>query len=413
MATGSSASVIPFNRRVGDRARLKSVALLTFVPAVLYAIYFADASSFPTTYALARTSRANDTIIILSPYVALSSAWEMLTVRRLWGIVSLGRPFWQVVTARLQLTLVTGLVSLFLCYVLFLGGRQIPANGVAFLAISIASILAWTLFGAALSLVVGPTVSLPLSALIPFLAISFPQSQGPLWVRHLTGYLSDCCSSSQVLDRRAVVGSLVALSLLTVISSSVILLRLAPSPRVARQRLAVGGLATVLAMISGALVAAPVADMGPLPTVTRPERELTCRAEVCLWPETTNFFVSNRKSLRVVENGWQHLGLELPMKRRVAPVETSSALGLAVASTNRTEVLSSMISLYPRAVSGCADKYATQSADTALDQLSYLLALEVGVSPAAARSSYLLLATEPTPVRTQSATLLRISRGCK
>ena len=362
------------SRRLGDRTRLRSAAAVLWVPAVAFAVFFvsANATGWATNYPLAAASQANDGVVIIGPYVAVAAAWEMGALRTLWGQLPVRRSWWRVLAGRLGLVIGSGLAAMLSLYAVF-GHLTVLIDfpGWSFPVISLISVMCWSLFGAALALIFRPLVALPVAVFVPFLVVSLPQGWSPLWLRHLNGYLSDCCSTSDVLDPRAVTASVGFLGAIAVCSLAVIAVRLVHDPRQATATAAIALAVAGAAAVGARSLIYPASNLGPLPTAMRPLAQLRCTNDVCLWPEDAIYRAANQTGWGQVQASWRALGLPLKATR-IGPVTTTTLLGVTVTTDSADQVRGSMASLLPRALVGCQDDYTNQSRNDALADLAYL-----------------------------------------
>lgn len=374
LATGHGPVPAGVARRPGDRSRLRSAAVLLWVPAVAFALFFvsANATGWASNYPLAAASQANDGVVIIGPYVALAAAWEMGALRSLWGRLPVRRPWWRVLSGRLALVIGCGLAAMATLYGV-LGHLTLLTDfpGWSLPLISVISVLCWSLAGAAVALIFRPLIALPLALIAPFLVISLPQGWSPLWLRHLNGYLSDCCSTTDVLDSRAVTASLGFLAAIAVCALAVIAVRLVHDPRDAPATAAVALAVTGGAVLGAWALITPASHLGPLPTTTRPLTQLDCAHDVCLWPEDKIYRDANETGWDQVQSSWRALGLPLKTTR-IGPVTTPTLLGVTVTTDSTDQVRASMASLLPRALLGCQDDYTDQNRNDVLAELAYL-----------------------------------------
>lgn len=377
-------------RRRGDRSRFRSAAVVLFLPTLLLSLYWVDATwAIPPfanlPYAPALSTEANSSIVIVAPYVAVAAAWEMGALRTVWGRLVVKRSWGQVVLGRLGLVVGCGVAAIALAYAL-VGGttflRHAPDPGL--LVVSVVSVTAWTAFGAALALVFRSLVALPLALIAPFLVLSLPQGWEPLWVRHVNGYVSDCCRTSEVLDYRAVQASLAFLLALLMCAGAVIAVRLAQSATQARRVAWVGAVGAGVALAVAAAAIAPVTQLGAVPTVQRPLALLQCSGELCLWPEDAPARVANETAWSNVKGIWTGLGLPLPTTR-ISPVVGPGVIAVATSSSDVEQATVSIATLLPRQLTGCPDDYSQPSRDEALSRLGYLV-LSLAAPEAAAQT---------------------------
>ena len=133
--------------------------------------------------------------------------------------------------------------------------------------------------GYTLGLALPATVALPLAPVATWFCLVYPGAIEPLWLRHLTGYFSECC----LIDTRPAPAAIAAPILvgLGLLGASWL-----TWSRIARSMRAGGAVVIVGAAL--ALGAVLVSDLGASPTVARDPSELLCRGttpRVCLWPE--------------------------------------------------------------------------------------------------------------------------------
>lgn len=401
-------------RRPADRSRLRSAAVVLPLPALVVTAYYIGASwavaPFSNRpYSPALATEANSSIVVIGPYLALAAAWEMGALRAVYGRLVIRRSWLRVAVGRLSLVVGCGVASMALVYVVVGGPTFLSHPPVAGLVlVSACGVLAWTSLGAALGLVLRPFVALPLALLTRFLALSLPQGWQTLWIRHVNGYISDCCSPGEVLDHRAVQASVAFLLALLVCSGAAIAVRLAPTVRDARRAAGLGAL-TALVSVAAALVAiAPVVRLGAVPTLPRSTASLRRTDQVCLWPEDTPARAANAAAWRSVQGTWARLRLPLPVTR-IAPVALPGALGLATSSMDEQAATVSISTALPRQLSGCGDDYSDQARDQALDRLGYLV-LSLSAPQAATQAAR---PDGPLPAAADAPALWAASQGCR
>lgn len=401
-------------RRHGDRSRLRSAAVVLFLPTLLLTLYWVGATwavapfaNLP--YAPALATEANSSVVIVGPYVAVAAAWEMGALRAVWGRLVVNRSWIQVVLGRLGLVVGCGVGAMAVAYA-FVGRTTLlehPPNP-GLVTVSVASVAAWATFGAALALVFRPLVALPLALLTPFLVLSLPQGWEPLWIRHINGYVSDCCRTSEVLDHRVVQASLAFLLALLVCSAVVIAVRLAHTAVQARRAARIGSLAAVATLAAAALAIMPVTQLGAIPTVQRSAALLQCSGEVCLWPEDAPARLANESAWREVQTVWTRLGLPLSTTR-IGPVAQPGTLAVATSSSDVQQATVSIATLLPRQLAGCSDDYSNAQRNQALDRLGYLVLLLAAPQAAAEMP----LSDEYVPKPSDAQALWTASAGCQ
>lgn len=379
--TASAAPVAAWrlSRRRADRSRLRSAAVVLFLPALVMALFWLSATwqvaPFANSpYSPALATKSNDALVIVGSYLAVAAAWEMGALRVVWGRLTVTRSWGRAVLGRLGLVLGSDAVMMVLVYAVT-GGATFLRHGpdVGLVAVSAAGVLAWTPFGAALALALRPLLALPLALLLPFLVMSLPQGWSPLWIRHVNGYLSDCCSTSQVLDQRAVHASLGFLLAVLVCSTAAMAVRLAKDDGHARHTLPAATTASVLALAGAAALIAPVTALGAVPTRQRPIAALQCQDELCLWTEDAVARPANQTAWDDAQAAWAALHLPPLTVTRIGPVPQRGVLGIASSSTAVDQASESIATVLPRELAGCHDQYSDARRDIALGRLGYLL----------------------------------------
>ena len=397
MAVESPAAVAVrpgLSRRRADRGRFRTAAAVLFLPAVVFSLYVSARDTFPSNYTLGEAASANNTVVVLAPYLAVSAAWEMATVRTLWGHFVLHRPVGQLIAARLAPVAGGGIAAFVLTYGFLVGAAMVTDfPGWSLLILSLVSVATWTLFGAALALLVRQLVALPASLIVPFLLIGLPGAWQPLWIRHLNGFFLDCCGTDTVLDPRALHASIAALALIILLSAGVIWVRTTTDGRRAAGRLAVLVPALGFAAAAAVLVIRPVTALGAEPTRDRPASDLVCAHDVCLWPEDRGVRAVNEDTYAAIKAAWRRLGLDPPAER-AGPIDTRDTLALTTRSAVPADALLSMAQQYPRAVAGCRS-YDDPGRNALLDGIAYRLYLTAGGGDPAARSQFLLPGEPP------------------
>lgn len=327
-------------------------------------------------YGLARASAAHATLVVVGAFAAVCAAWETETLRRLWGRLVVTRPWWQVLAARLAPTLGITAVLLAVVYAVALLAPPGPVTsgpGWQFPVLTLLAVTAWTLFGAAVTLSAGRLVALPAALLVPYLATTLPAGWEPLWLRHTTGILFDCCATGQVLDPRAVGASTAVLGALGALSLCVAAVRLGPAGVTPWPAVVVA----VAVLATAAFPVANVMAMGASPTAPRSASDLVCSDRVCLWPEDEESRPANREAWDSVSAGWSRLGLP-PLPDTVSAA-TGHGMPVATTFVDARQARLSMAASVPRVARGCTDDYDDERLNRAFDDLSYLLLVELGM----------------------------------
>jgi len=373
------------------------------------ALYFLGRNTVGSDYLLARAVHGSNAIIIIGPYVAVAAAAEMAVLRLVWGRLPMARGWFTVLAGRLAWVAVLGATAM---AAVFAASGALWPLGPSVLAlpalVSLAGVVAWTAFGAAVGLVARQAVALPAALGLPFLLLALPQSWPVMWVRHLNGYLFDCCSTSEVLAPAAVAASLSVLLAFTVVCLSVAAVRLVTDASRAHRAALLGAGVSVISVLLAAVAAAPAAELGPMPTAPRATGALVCQDSVCVWPEDQGAAAANAAAWRRVRAQWLGAGLPLS-KSKVAPTPTADAFGIGATATDPSQVHLSMATLLPRAQAGCEDDYSNARRNAALDRLTHWLATTSG---APADQLPPLMGSAPIASDREAAAVWRTVRGC-
>lgn len=381
-------------RSNGSYSRTISVVLL--VPAGLLALFYVGSLTSVSVfdYALASAAKASGAIVVVGPFVALSAAYEMRVLRALWGQLDVRLPWYRVAFGRLWPVAGAGVLAMGASYAAMgaAGSSSLMSPGWYYYPlVSLFGVFAWMSVGAALGLLFRPLVAVPLAAITPYLVVTLPGGWEPLWLRHLTGLLFDCCSTSDVLDRRAVVASTGILLAFGLVGWMLIFLRLgalspSPSPFAAGSVLTAG---LVLLAVTQA------SHLGAAPTAQRPLNALECSGQVCLWPEDARARQANEAAWPKVRLAWTELGLPL-RQTAIGPVSGPEMLDVVVLTEDPRAAAASMAQALPRAALGCRERYQDEAGNLAADQLALLLLQRVGESDPTLQES-IQPGSAPTP----------------
>lgn len=393
------------SRRLADRSRLRSCAALLFVPALALALNYATSEPSSTSYVLELYALAARDVVALTPYVAVSATWEIATLRLLWARMPVTRNVAAVVAARLTLPVLGGLViHTVVMAVVVRRGVVASFPGWSIPVLVLLQIVAWTCFGAALAVLFRQIIAIPLAVIVPFLALAVPSTVALPWPRHLTGNLFDCCGTDTILNPVVAVASSAALGCLAVLSICVALVRLSRSPWEARRRLAIAAVPALASVIALMFVVQPVTRLGYQPTLARPASELVCRSGVCLWPEDESARAANTAAWTTVGAAWRSLGLALPPVE-AGPINSGSIVGVTTRSPLDGQAVTTIADSLPRELTDCPQDFSDQQRNVRLDQLSYLLFIAAGGSPAAGRPKFLSLTGAAVPTRAEAVRL--------
>lgn len=375
-------------RRRGDRARTRSASVVLLVPAVILALfmtasYWSLSPGFNNNpYLPALATEGNYGMLLIGPYVAVCAAWEARTLRVMWSRLTIRRRRVDVLAGRLGLVVGCGLVAMLIVYVARAGSGTFRALLVWQLSlITLISILVWTIFGAALALLLRPLIAFPLALLVPFFARVLPPAwSSPSWARYLTGQVTECCSPSQIPSTKVFLASGGALLALGACCCAIIAVRLART-RLELRRSSVGGIAVaVVAVLVAVSAAISVRHLGFDPQPARSVSDLSCSGDLCLWPEDEPARAANEKGWHQVREVWtKQLGLPLHSDR-AGPVNTSSIVGVATSTKQSRLAAGSMAGLLPHALAGCigGTRSSDRASEATMDRLGVLLQRRIG-----------------------------------
>jgi hypothetical protein len=347
-------------------------------------------ASIDDPYALSRTVQSSVTLYVAGPLCAAYAAARGAVLVDLWGRVTVRRSLVAVLLERLSAPLAVGALSTVTVFAF--RAREATLAAPIPLCLALAGVLAWSLFGAAIGVWVSRIVGVPIALTCSFLALGLPGALEPLWIRHLTGVLSDCCTTSLVLAPRAVSASLAANLAVALISVVALTFRLGPaSPRWSFH--AVMTSAAVLAMAAGVTQAS---GLDAFPVEPRDRRDLVCVDSLCLWPEDERARGANLTAIGLVEKAW--LELDLPLADvRYGPTRAPGFAAVTTRSSNRSQAIESVAVQFPRALTDC-DSYDSSSvaADdwlvvALLQRLGVETELQVGQNYASAADAFAAL----------------------
>jgi hypothetical protein len=361
--------------RRGDRSVLRRPAVLLAVPCAFLAYLLLDLTPTVPNYGLSRASAANGTLVFVGPFVAVCAAYEAFTLRSIWGRLTVVRPWWQVLGERMIPVVAAGLAVMGVIYAIALAGPGgLAAPGWQFPLLSLLGIVTWTSLGAAVALVAGRLVAMSVALLLPFLVLALPAGWEPLWVRHVNGMLIDCCSTSQIVDPRALTASVGFLGGLLVLSVCVARVRLAPPQHTPW----LAGVVALLTLAGAVVLVSGAREMTASPAIPRSQADLHCQEEICLWPEDREALAVNRSAWQRVRQAWIGLGLPEPTGH-IGPVAAEGILPVTSRAPREQDVVTSMALTLPRAMLGCTADFDNEQQDLLFEAVSYLLLIELDV----------------------------------
>ena len=299
-------------------------------------------------YQSALQAQATSVLFLLVPAVAALVAWE---VGRLNNADVLTLPAVRSQTERLVRAMTAPLILVMTSLasaVILLAGLAPPQWRIILPAI--ATLVAAALLGAAAGVTLPKALGAPISLAVGYLFMVLPQALTPFWLRHLNGMFMGCCLTSQSLNPRASVASMLT-ALGVGVAGAIV-----ASRRVTRVEIVVSILIATIGISSAALI---VRHLGPDPVVAR-KTDLICDSldgvQFCLWPE-------NRKNLDLVArtgsaivSAWIAAGLHPPMLYSEATNSTRSTFSIRSSATSEN-VAHAMVAATLPPVPLCAASY--------------------------------------------------------
>jgi hypothetical protein len=184
-------------------------------------------------------------------------------------------------------------------------------------AIAAATIVGWAAVGGAAGWWLRAELAIPLVVVGSYLALVYPPALEPLWLRHLTGTLGECCLPDAALDPD-VVRAMVLLPLGAAVAS-LCLVQASRRPVFAAASVVVMACATALAV-------AMVDDLGAEPVAPRSGRVVCAGTpEVCVWPEQSGDLDRILGVVQRTAGRWASHGLAVPTRLSPRPSDLASA----------------------------------------------------------------------------------------
>ena len=279
---------------------------------LLISLYYAHniLPATPVFYPLAITNAAAWTLAISAPVLAACAAWEGGRIHQSnWFVLPHVRSVAAFVFVHVIPIIIVGTATLILTVIYkFLALGRLGMPDLRVIALATIVIAALSLLGFAIGVWSPPVISVPTVFIATWCWMALTPAMSPLWVRHLTGSFSGCCSLSTDIPPRAFAGSLLMASGFVV--SSIILFQ--HSWR--RSRFALAAIPTVLLFSAGAAL---VHGMGPNAVVPRSASNLVCQPgnpSVCLWREHQSRLDDVSLIATNVAINWKDAGVPVPSK---------------------------------------------------------------------------------------------------
>lgn len=239
--------------------------------------------------------------------------------------------------------------------------------------------LGYLCFGAIVGQLIHAVVAVPLAIVLVFVAIGFPPSFEPFWIRHLTGDVSDCCRTYQELATGAMLAPSIIGMALTVAALVV--------SQVRRKLVAV---LVVVVLASGAvLLAKPlVSNLGWAPVQARASAVVCASAtvEVCVWPEHRDRLAAVSKKADHMRQVMADRGIVVPStaSERIASGGSQWTFQLPDRATDESANAAVAMGLAPVPPAGCGnDDQGGSALGEASESLFAWLILVGGQNPMA------------------------------
>lgn len=226
--------------------------------------------------------RATSSLLFIAPIISAASAWETVRLRKGGALTypatrSVGR----VLLRSLGPTVFVSVICLAAGWTLLaLGltdGGGLPDYRVFLMGAAV--LIGWSAFGSIAGLLLPVVIAAPACLIVAYVALAYPPSVNPPWVRHLTGVNSSCCLDTERIATRAILAP-------TVLAAGVVVAAVAFF--VVRNRIVSSVIALCAVTVSLQVGVHLVQSFGPDPVVARSTSELLCARgaiEVCVWPE--------------------------------------------------------------------------------------------------------------------------------
>ncbi|UYM06121.1 DUF7224 domain-containing protein [Solicola gregarius] len=281
-------------------------------------------------YALAATSHAEAAIWVLAPLAAMCAAWEGYRLRR---------SEWLAQPRSRHLAVVVGwaLVPVIgVAWAAFLSGivlKVLPSTpDLRVTGLGLLILLAWITLGFGVGLNVHAVIALPTVLVAGYCWFAFPPAFTPFWMRHVTGDLHACCSIETDLAPMVPIAVCLVAAGLSLGGFALVRSRTPPT------RTAWWAVAPVPVIVSVALAAVMVDNLGPAPAVRR-DVAMSCHGsnpEVCVYPEREGGLSDLASAASASYRTWARMGFDGPAELSEARAAFRGATSL-YASTDRTQ----------------------------------------------------------------------------
>ncbi|MCI9889331.1 hypothetical protein JT358_12810 [Micrococcales bacterium 31B] len=293
------------------------------------------------SYGLAATSNSASLNVVLAPLAALGGALVGMRARSAYHLLHTSARSARAHVVATSLSIPVCAAAIITVHAVVQSRDHVDAP---VLLLSWLVLLAWNAFGLALGLLTWPALALPISLLAAWWWQVIPPSLDAPWVRHMTGYLVECCAVDTVLDPRAMWATITVAAGLLAASWLLVLRQLSVlSPLVKPSVAPLAALMLIAGTTVGCLIALPLSYDA---SVAR-SGQLRCEGSaptLCLWPEHE----SRRSQLReVITVAWASWGqvTELPAtvtERRSLVRDPSIAQAVFMPGANEVQLVSTL-----------------------------------------------------------------------
>lgn len=269
---------------------------------------FQEEPGWPEPYGLAATAYAEGAMWVLAPLTAMCAAWEGHRLRRAdW----LEQPRRRSLVSVAAWAIAPVMVVSWVTFLIGVAVEVLPLRpDLRVTGLGLLLLLAWTVLGFGVGLVTHAIVSLPTMMVAGFCWFSLPAAYEPVWMRHLTGDLLDCCSVKTDVSRAVLVAAGTVAVGIALSGAALIRSRLPQRAATWRALAPVPFLATVV-------IATPLIDgLGPMPVVAR-EVAMACKGSeptICVYPERDEGLSDLRAITTDAYRAWARYGFEGPSR---------------------------------------------------------------------------------------------------
>jgi hypothetical protein len=259
----------------------RTPAFIFLLPLLVLTTLFLGNATGPEYYGVARLAQAASAIGIIVPLCAGLAAWEGARLRR-GGALQLApaRTEWAIAARGLLPIVVTGVAAIAVATLVMLAsGPRVTPGDFRVLLVPVAVLLGHAAIAYAAGRSLRAVFAVPGAIVASWFVIAYSIAIEPLWVRHLTGTLIDCCDVATVPATGALVAPVV-IAAAACVAAAVVLTRM--------HALVSLGLACGILAVAVGIGVSLVSDLDSEPTEPRSRADLRCDGRgprVCLFPE--------------------------------------------------------------------------------------------------------------------------------